>query len=80
MNWAFVSGLTLCDLGRAIALFYEDVAALGTECCGYGFGESVDAIEESLASFNTEFKLLQWQVRAIAQWREWLPCGQSASG
>lgn len=51
-------GLTLGDLGRAVARFYQDVAALGPEGCGDGPGEGVDTSQESGTALNTKLDIL----------------------
>ena len=76
---------TLCNLGRAVARLDEDIAALGTEGCGDGPGECLDAGEQSCAAFYAELELLcGWSAESIYACDECtmsvgVPCGKSAA-
>jgi hypothetical protein len=53
---------TLCDLGRAVGGLDQNVATLRTQSSGDGSGESVDAVEQSLSTLDTELELLEAEV------------------
>lgn len=52
------SKLTLGDLGGAVGRVNEDIATLGTESGGDGLSKSVNTLEETGTSLNTELELL----------------------
>lgn len=54
--------LTLGDLRRAVAGFYQDIAALGTQCCGNGFREGINTDQQRSTGFYTKLQLLLFSI------------------
>lgn len=50
-------------LGGAVAGLDQDVPSLGAECCCYGFGEGLDAVQKRGAGVDTKLELLQRRIQ-----------------
>ena len=56
---------TFCDLGGAIARFYQDIATFGTEGGRNSFGESLNSLEKLCATLDTKLELLMGKAQLL---------------
>lgn len=61
--------LTLGDLGGAVALIDQNVAALGAEGGRDGLREGLDTVEEGSAALDAELELLLFEAASAYCWR-----------